>query len=251
MLGVLALLLVAAVVFGRLGAWQLDRATERGEQAAQRAADRAAVAGPRPLDDVVRPQEAFTADDVGVEVRVRGAYVPGAQQYLVAEAHDGGADGWLVLAAFEVGEGEGAGAILPVARGWVADPDGVAQALVAGGDLTVPGGEVEVVGYLAASEASLAVLPEGSGPGVLGSVSSAQLANLWGSPIYAGYLRLASSDPSEVPALTPASAPEPPRAGLNLQNVAYAAQWWIFGGFALLLWVRLVRDEAARLVPRS
>ena len=35
-----------------------------------------------------------------------------------------------------------------------------------------------------------------------------------------------------------------PGAGLNIQNLAYAAQWWIFGAFAVLLWLRLVRDEA-------
>ena len=38
--------------------------------------------------------------------------------------------------------------------------------------------------------------------------------------------------------------PTKPGAGLNIQNLAYAAQWWIFGAFAVLLWLRLVRDEA-------
>nr|BFF18892.1 hypothetical protein GCM10025730_24130 [Promicromonospora thailandica] len=33
--------------------------------------------------------------------------------------------------------------------------------------------------------------------------------------------------------------------GANLQNIFYALQWWVFGGFAVLLWVRLVRDEMA------
>ena len=38
--------------------------------------------------------------------------------------------------------------------------------------------------------------------------------------------------------------PTAPGAGLNIQNLAYAAQWWIFGAFAVILWLRLVRDEA-------
>ena len=38
--------------------------------------------------------------------------------------------------------------------------------------------------------------------------------------------------------------PTKPGSGLNIQNLAYAAQWWIFGAFAVLLWLRLVRDEA-------
>ncbi|WP_230685068.1 hypothetical protein [Cellulomonas sp. JZ18] len=43
----------------------------------------------------------------------------------------------------------------------------------------------------------------------------------------------------------------PTRAGtgLNVQNLAYAAQWWIFGLFAVGLWWRLVRDEAAGRPP--
>ena len=46
----------------------------------------------------------------------------------------------------------------------------------------------------------------------------------------------------------PAQLPRPTiegGTGLNLQNLFYALQWWVFGGFAVLLWVRLVRDEAA------
>ncbi|WP_448631831.1 hypothetical protein [Cellulomonas soli] len=39
--------------------------------------------------------------------------------------------------------------------------------------------------------------------------------------------------------------------GLNIQNLAYAAQWWIFGAFAVGLWLRLVRDEAAGGPPRG
>src|SRR5690606_31769991 len=46
----------------------------------------------------------------------------------------------------------------------------------------------------------------------------------------------------------PAQLPRPTiegGTGLSRQNLFYARQWWVFGGFAVLLWVRLVRDEAA------
>src|SRR5690606_18643358 len=67
---------------------------------------------------------------------------------------------------------------------------------------------------------------------------------------YSGYLVLRSSDPEQPPAADggPAQLPRPTiegGTGLNLQNLFYALQWWVFGGFAVLLWVRLVRDEAA------
>lgn len=29
----------------------------------------------------------------------------------------------------------------------------------------------------------------------------------------------------------------------NWQNYGYAVQWWLFGGFAIFLWVKLVLDE--------
>ncbi|HLR56386.1 MAG TPA: hypothetical protein VK096_06480, partial [Actinomycetales bacterium] len=32
----------------------------------------------------------------------------------------------------------------------------------------------------------------------------------------------------------------------NLQNLAYAFEWWIFGGFFTMLWIRSVRDHARR-----
>ena len=30
---------------------------------------------------------------------------------------------------------------------------------------------------------------------------------------------------------------------MNIQNLAYAVEWVIFGGFALFLWWRMLRDE--------
>ena len=43
--------------------------------------------------------------------------------------------------------------------------------------------------------------------------------------------------------------PAPPAnqgGGLDLLNAAYAVQWWLFGVFALLLWWRMVRQDAGR-----
>jgi cytochrome oxidase assembly protein ShyY1 len=34
-----------------------------------------------------------------------------------------------------------------------------------------------------------------------------------------------------------------PPAGIDIRSLFYAWQWWIFSGFALLLWVKYVRDE--------
>lgn len=34
-----------------------------------------------------------------------------------------------------------------------------------------------------------------------------------------------------------------PPAGIDIRNLFYAWQWWIFAGFTLLLWLKYVRDE--------
>ena len=242
MLAALVLLLALAAVFVRLGTWQLDRASERSQQAAARAAAQLAEADPVPIDEVVSPQSGITAEMVGRRVVVAGEY--GAEQYLVAEAGPDGEPGVVLLAPLFVAEGAGAGAVLPVVRGWVAGPaeDWVGER-APGGALAAPTGPVRVVGSIAGSEAALA----GTGAdGTLESVSAGQLANLWGSPIYSGYVRLELSEPAEAEPLRPAPAPAVAAGGLPLQNLAYAAQWWVFGLFALLVWIRLLRDERAR-----
>jgi len=87
--------------------------------------------------------------------------------------------------------------------------------------------------------------------GQIDAISPAELVNLWGGPIYSGYLVLADARPDQESAIT---LLEPPTTGggggLNLQNLAYALQWWIFGVFAVALWGRMVRDETHdRLAP--
>ena len=116
-------------------------------------------------------------------------------------------------------------------RGWVASP--------ADADVP-PTGTVSVVGYLQASEEA----GSGVADGRTEAISSPELLNAWGGPIYTGYLVVASSDPAQSSSVALLDPPTKPGSGLNIQNLAYAAQWWIFGAFAVLLWLRLVRDEA-------
>ena len=62
MLGMLALFLAAAVVCGLLGAWQLDRARERGEAAQTARQASLAAADPVPLESVLAPQTTFDGE---------------------------------------------------------------------------------------------------------------------------------------------------------------------------------------------
>lgn len=249
LLGILVILVIGAVVCIQLGAWQLDRAQIRGDQAAQLEQDEREAAAPVPLTEVVPPQTQLTQEMVGVRVLAEGIYHPDDQLFVVgrqaqaqpgdqdqAGAGDPGAEdpmGYWVLTALELSGEDHAGAIVPVVRGWVPEAD---PALVP----EVPEGPVEVLAYLAPSESGGPRLPE---PDLVDVVSSAQLVNEWGGPIYSAYLRVISQDPAAAPEIAAVGPPEIEDAGLNIQNLAYAAEWWIFGGFAMFLWWRLVRDE--------
>ncbi len=220
MLVLLVLLLGAAAVCARLGVWQLDRAELRGDAEQQERRAAIAEADPLPLQDVLEPQSSFRGELVGEKVVASGAFEP--DQVLVPGRALDGRTGYLVVAPLRVDD-----AVLAVVRGWVAEPEAPEP----------PTDAVEVVGFLQVGEgAGIATdLPAGQ----VDAVSPAELVNRWGGPIYSGYLVEASA-PDGVQTLPP---PTLAGGGLNIQNLAYALQWWIFGGFAVLLWARMVRDE--------
>lgn len=227
MLGILVVLLAIAAVCARLGVWQLDRAQESARAAEEAAA--ADVAEAVPLEDVLAPQVTFTGAADRRLVVARGGF--GTDEVLVPGRERDGQVGYLVVAPFIV---DGTGATLAVVRGWVADPADAAAAPATTGATTVTG--VLQVGEAAHDAAALP-------PGQVAAVSPALLVNRWGGPTYTGYL-IATDDQG----LPSAPLPAPPSGAWDLQNLAYAAQWWVFGGFAIALWVRLVRDEARRAV---
>lgn len=230
MLALLVLFLGAGAVCARLGVWQLDRAQVRGESSQEVVAEQLADADPVPLEDVLAPQTTFTGAALGRKVEVEGVYDAAGQLLVPGREHDG-TTGSLVLTPLRVTLDDGSEAVLPVVRGWVA------SAQDAGAP---PAGSVGVVGYLQVSEAP----GDGIGGGETDAVSSAVLVGEWGGPIWTGYVLLESSDPAQDASVVVVE-PEPrDGGGLNIQNLAYAAQWWIFGGFAVLLWLRMVRDEA-------
>lgn len=245
MVALLLLFLAAAAVCARLGVWQLDRAQQRGDladrQAAMEEAARIADEGPEGLGLLLPPQTTFPGDLVGRQTWVEGEYDAG-QQLLVAGRALDGRTGYLVLTPLRVSDDGSAGAswaelsgppVVPVVRGWVPSEDAAV--------LAPPTGTVRVTGYVQASEAT------GQGglpPGQTDAISSAALAGLWGGPIYSGYVVLSASEPGQDPGLSLLPRPSIEGGdGLNLQNLFYALQWWIFGGFAVVLWLRLVRDE--------
>lgn len=223
----LLVLLAATLVCGRLGTWQLDRAQVHGAAQAERRQQQLVAAPPVPLAEVLAPQTAFSGDLIGRKVAVSGTFDADEQLLVDGRAHDG-RPGALVLTPLRTADG----AVLPVVRGWVAQDADADRP---------PAGRVDVVGYLQVSEEAGSGIADGRAD----AISSAELLNVWQGPIWTGYLVLASSEPAQASSLALLDPPRRPGSGLNVQNLAYAVQWWVFGLFCAALWVRLVRDEAA------
>jgi cytochrome oxidase assembly protein ShyY1 len=220
----LMVLAVAASV--ALGLWQYD-AWGAGRAAEARDLSQAA---PRPVDQVIGADDPFPGEDLGRPVTLRGEWL-GAGTLYVADRQLDGKRGYWVVTPVLVGS-----SAMPVVRGWSAQPDA-----------PVPDGEVEVEGWLQASEGSNArdenpqddVIPEMRIPSIVEHVDA---------DLYSAYVVASTTSPPTDQGLvpvTPDSVPEVSNA-THLRNLLYAFQWWIFGGFSIYIWVRWCRDTMER-----
>ena len=222
----LALALGIAAGFAALGQWQLERSLE------STAEDTRDTETAVPLTSVAEPQQVMTTEASGRLVTVRGTWAPGDD--LVVTGRLSGDDGsgargepgdWVIRHLVTEN-----GASLAVAVGY---------GEVGAGIPTLPTGEAELTGRYVPSES-----PQVSDfeAGERTAIAVAELINLWAEvdTVYSGYLVL-----DEAPAgLSTIAAPPPEQpTELNLLNLFYAIEWVIFGGFAIYLWWRLVKDE--------
>lgn len=222
---VVAVLLLAAGI--QLGRWQWQVAHDSARAEAVREIQGRPV---RPIAEVLAPHAAFPDEGSGQRVRTTGRYAAG-DQLLVVDRYLEGREGMWVVDRFVV---DSTGANLPVVRGWVP----------AGGQAPpAPSGAVELVGSLAPGEA-----PDTGGQpaGRVTSVDLARLVNEWPGDLYNAFAFAVTED-GAVPATGLQVVPPPlPDTSLNLRNAMYAAQWWVFGLFALWMWWRMVRQAHER-----
>jgi cytochrome oxidase assembly protein ShyY1 len=229
----LHLLTIAVVTaFLLLGRWQLGVFQDSGKPQA--------LTDPAPVSVTTLAQVGgpMLNAAVGRKVTAEGVYDAG-RQLLVADRRPhvdapGGnvsrGDGYWVLTPLRLDDGT----LMPVVRGWVAEPDDPGTA--------VPAERATVQGRLRPPQGTDSVQrrPEGVPAGQVQTVSTGELINLWsGQKVRNGFVVAQPAAGS----LTQVEASPPVVGGtLTWRNLAYAANWWIFAGFAVFMWFHFVRD---------
>jgi surfeit locus 1 family protein len=214
---------VIAGVMAVLGIWQLRVYEQQGAEAS---AARAAQA-PVPLASVA-PAAARVTEGYCLSVRFTGSYDPGLQ---VLVPLTGSTERLRVVTGLRQVDGSTVAVVRGLVPAITAEPP------------APPAGEVTQVGVLLPSEeAGDRLTPTGSG--VLPSVRVPLLAQTWPGPMVDGYVVLSAAD-AQAGGLSPAPLLLPEGPG-RLRNGAYAAQWWIFGLFAIAMSARIARDIGER-----
>jgi len=221
------LLMVAAVVATiLLGIWQYH-AWEAG-----RAADARDIsdAKPLPLDEVMSGDDSFPGEYLGQPVTFSGEWLPEGTLY-VADRDLDGKRGYWVMTPVLVGD-----SAMPVVRGWSAQPKAA-----------VPSGSVQVSGWLQASEGA-GVPDDDPHDDVIPEMRIASIVEHVDADLYSAYVVARKTTPQADQALSPVTPASVPKVSgsTHLRNLLYAFQWWIFGGFAIYIWVRWCRDTVAQ-----
>ncbi|MFF2718272.1 SURF1 family protein [Streptomyces sp. NPDC058011] len=218
-----------------MGTWQLGRFEDRvqSHEQAEKQPDPSTRAA-KPLDELL-PVDKVTSGRPAV---ASGTY---GEQFLVPGRELDERQGFYVLNLLRTDGGRA----LPVVRGWLPGTAGSVPVPAA------PKGEVTVTGDLQASENihSDGVNTRGGLPaGQLGMISAASLVNLVDYDVYDAWVTLPEAEAGGTGgAMKPVPAAAPQGSGLDLkafQNLGYTGEWFVFAGFVLFMWFRLVRREA-------
>ena len=219
-LGIIVLGCAIGAGMALMGIWQLDVYHRQGAEASAARASQAPV----PLTSVAAPGTRVT-EGYGRAVEFTGSYDPTLQ---VLVPLDGSPAQFRVVTALHLS----GGGTLAVVRGLAPAASGEAPSTSVG--------EVTQTGVLLPSEEA------GDGMAISGSTSRLPsvriplLAQTWPGPMVDGFVVLSASG-AQAEGLEPAPLVLPSGQG-RLRNGAYAAQWWIFGLFAILMSVKMARD---------
>ncbi|MER5744311.1 SURF1 family protein [Streptomyces sp. NPDC002225] len=221
-----------------MGTWQLGRFEDRVQT--HDAAEKQPAPGTRAAEPIDRLLPVSTVTS-GRPATATGRY---ADQFLVPGRELDKKPGFYVLSMLRTDSGKA----LPVVRGWLPGEPGRTAVPAA------PTGTVTVTGDLQASETASTdgVDTRGGLPaGQLGMISAASLVNLVPYDVYDAWVTVQDTgEPGAAKAsgaLRPVPAAVAQGTGLDLkafQNLGYTGEWFVFAGFVLFMWFRLVRREA-------
>ena len=217
-------LILLALVFARLGEWQLARLDETREQNQAVADNR-----DRPVVDHFEAMgEPVTDEEQWQRVRLVGSYT-GVQYRVKYRNHDG--PGIEVLSIFETTSGD----TVLVDRGFIPKQQGKPDTEILP---PVPDGEVETIGYLRRDERAKtnAITPRDF---QVRFISSDAIGASLGTELLPGYVILIESTPGNGDVLQPISPPLDSEGN----HFSYALQWYAFGAIALIGIVVLIRSD--------
>ncbi|MCF2533031.1 SURF1 family cytochrome oxidase biogenesis protein [Yinghuangia soli] len=234
-LNLLVVLLIPVMV--ELGFWQLHRYEAKVERNDRVSANRGQA--PVPAGDLFAVGRDVPSEDKWRRATATGRYDQ-SREFLVRNRSLDKELGFYVVTPFVTAEGP----TLLVNRGWVAN----ASTAAARPDVPpAPTGQVTVTVRARPSETagrSGIKNRDGLPDGQIMRIDSAELAEQLGTAVYGGYGQLAEQDPKPAEAPTALPLPDAEDTGLNL---AYAVQWWIFVVALIVMWIKIVRREAADL----
>jgi surfeit locus 1 family protein len=221
-------MIVSVVIAAGLGLWQLDAWQQHRADAARDLASRPAV----PLATLMTGDSPFPGRSVDQPVSFTGSWLGEDTVYVSERALRGRTGYWVVTPVLV----DGTRSAMPVVRGWSARPSAPS-----------PSGAVQVTGWLQATEADDAVDPDPHDD-VIPAMRIASLVEHVDQDLYSGYVvaKAVSTGSTDAAAgLEPVTPPKSPgvSATTGLRNLLYGIEWWVFGGFAVFVWVRWCRDS--------
>ena len=221
-------MLVCLAIAGGLGLWQLGAWSQHRADAARDLEHAPTV----PLSRVMSGDSPFPGRSDGQPVAFAGTWL-GDDTVFVSGRERAGRDGYWVVTPVLV---DGTGSAMPVVRGWSPRTEAAPAT-----------GTVRVTGWLQASEGSDGV-DDDPHDDVIPSMRIASLVEHVDADLYSGYVVARETDgagaaaTADLASVTPPSSPGV-SAFTGIRNLFYAVEWWVFGGFAVFIWVRWCRDE--------